>query len=153
MEEKKITTSFINRDTCVSKHLLFDWQIKEEKQNKFSSTIIFVRDNEKPYINELKKLEFSYKEYKFIPFIYVIILISLAVISFTTFLVLFLIHKENLAEIMWSLIFVIFGALALLGGVAILYSRNKTSERISIDKPKQDREIKEKIKNIKEQYR
>ena len=150
MQSKTIKISLINRDTCVSKHTLFEWVLVKEEKHVLTTTLYFERDDSLPYIKELEKLEFSYQEYNYLPFPLVIVLCALAFICFTVFLCIFLHNKEHFDQHLYALAFVGVGAISLIGAVLILFSRNKTAERISIEKPKQDRLYREKIKTLKE---
>lgn len=150
MQLKTIKVSNLNRDTTVSKHTLFDWELVKEEKHKFSTTLTFQRDDSVEYFDKLKLLEETYGSYNYIPFIFVIILTALAVSSFTTFLIMFFVNNKDISKAPYSIVFIVLGALCLLCSVIVLYLRTKTAEKISIEKPKKDREYKEKITALKQ---
>lgn len=150
MQYKKIRVLKINKDQCISKHLLFEWELENQIDKNFYSELYFKRDNEVSYFKKLENLENNYKDFYYPPFLLAIISVALAFAFLTTFFVIFMLNKDNFQNVSYSIAFLIAGGVCLLCSVLILFLRNKTAEDIITKKPKQDREFKEKIRILKD---
>lgn len=144
MEEKVIKASKENRDLVIAKSRLFEWNLIKEENGK----LYFARDNETPYYQELIKLEEGYGEYKFLPFISLIIPAAFAFICITVLLILFFTQKD-FAKNFWY-IFVIPSGISLIIAVVLTFLRMKTLDKVMNEKPKKDLEFQQKIKKLKE---
>ena len=64
MEKEVVTTNQINEKLVLDKHFIFEYKCDEKKVIGSKIELHFSRDDEVPYIEELRKLENEYGEYK-----------------------------------------------------------------------------------------
>lgn len=148
MEQKTVKISRENRDLIVSKARLFEWKIEKEEKTKFGFVLTFVRDNETPYYSQLVKLEEEYGEYKFLPFLFIIIPAAIAFLIITSLLIVFLIQKD-FARQFWY-IFVAPSGVFLLLSVLLTFLRMRTLDQVMNQKPQKDNEYSQKVKKLKD---
>lgn len=144
MEEKVVKTNAENRELVISKACLFEWNLIKEENGK----LYFARDNETPYYQDLVKLELEYGEYRFLPFVSLIIPAALAFICVTVLLILFFVQRD-FAKNFWY-IFIIPSGISLIIAVILTFLRMKTLDKVMNEKPKKDLEYQQKIKKLKE---
>ena len=148
MENKIIKTNRVNRDLEVSKARLFLWQIQKEERKGNKILITLSRDNEVPYYQELVKLEEEYGEYKFFPFIAIIIPAIIAFLIITGLLIVYIISSD-IAKNYWYA-FLIPSAVCLFISMVLTFLRMRTFDQILNKKKQKDAECSAKIKKLKE---
>lgn len=147
MEEKVIKVSKENRDLVLDKHKLFAWKLDKEESGGSQSILHFYRDDEVPYYAQLVELEKQYPEYKFLPFIYIIVFAALAFVSITVLLIFFFINKA-VASQFWYL-FIIPSGIFLIVAMVFTFLRMRTLDKVVNEKKQKDAEFASKIKKIK----
>ena len=148
MEEKVIKASKENRDLVIDKHKLFEWKVDKEEVKGTQSVLTFSRDNEVPYYRQLVELENQFPEYKFLPFILIIIFAALAFISITVLLIVFLANRD-LASTYW-LAFIIPSGVFLVIAMVFTFLRMRTLDKVINEKRQKESEFALKIKKLKD---
>ena len=148
MERKVIVVDEINIKTTLDKYHLFEYKLEGQKDlSKGKKEFVFTRDNSVPYYDELVKLENTYPNYHYPKMIYTIIFSILAFLIVTGLLITFFINKAFAKSYWW--IFIIPTSICLLITVYFTYRRIDIMKKIEMDKPRIDKEYKEKIENLK----
>ncbi len=146
MEKKKVITNTINESLIISKHLLFEWKVEEKQTKGKKVTFVFSRDDEKPYHDELVKLEKEFKNYKIWRMYPAYVLCGIAFILITVFFILFILKADMLV---FFLSFSLPGLILLLGAsiYTMLYFFNL--RKIEKEFPEKANQYKEKINELK----
>ena len=147
MEEKRITVENLNKDLVIAKYKIFDWKLKEEQNGFYFSKLIFERDEQTPYYQELKKLEAQYGEVKSIPFIAILIPSVLAVIIITVLLILFITNKE-VAKAYWAA-FIVPAGISLITAMVFTFLKLRIFDQMVKELPDKNREYVQKVKELK----
>lgn len=129
---------------------MFDWVVEGEKRvNKLDTELTFTRDDEVPYIEELRKLEKEYFKSQLIPNWIPSVVAGLAFVFLTLFLVFGLLDPKtigfNLSLFIFLIPAVVFGV-AL--GILCIYNTKKAIN-IAEDEKKRDTMFIEKVKELK----
>ena len=148
MEEKTIITSYINEKAVLDKHEIFLYKCLERKIVGKKVLIKFSRDDNKPYINEIKTLEMQYPNYLIGSMLPTFICPIISLLLLTAFLISFFVTKPNFNFVLFFCIFVIPAILSLLIAVLTMILRVRTISNIEKEKPEVDRKFKEKVQEI-----
>lgn len=149
MEKVTRITNKLNEQIVIDKYLLFEWKLTKQEEQGRKIVLEFERDDSVPYIEELRKLENSYYEYHIGPMFLSIIFPIIAFIFLTIFLVLMIIQRGNFKTEIYFPSLMIPAFVFLLLGVLITFLRSKAINKIDVDKPIKEVEMREKIKQIK----
>ncbi len=149
MEEKVVVTNVNNVKLVIDKHMIFKWKIEEKNEEKGRITIRFSRDDSVPYIEELRKLENEYGEYKIGNMLLAFFCPIISIILFTVLLVLFFVTGENFNFGLYFCALGIPALVALLAAVFVMFLRFRTINKINKEKPIKDAEYIDKVSKLK----
>lgn len=149
MEEKTVTFLNENRDLVLAEVELFEYKIEKEQRGPFRGKFYLSRP-ERPYNKDLDELEANYKKYRFLPMFWTIICIFTAFILISVLFSIFFANKGLAGSIWWA--FVIPAALALGGAVFLSFYRMRQLENFRILINNQNKEVKQKINEIKQKH-
>ena len=150
MEEKKVITNSLNEKLVLDTKLLFEWKCLEKKVVGGKIHFAFSRDDQKPYHQELVKLENEYGEYRIHSLIPSFVLAGLSFVLITIFFILFLINRENYVIYFFA---IVLPALAcLMGAVIFTIFRFLSYNKLLKEKPDKDQIYVAKIKALKDKY-
>ena len=150
MEEKTIITNAINAQIITDKYLIFEWKCLEQKSigvNKLE--LRFARDDSVSYINELRKLEEEYGDYKVGTMLPTFILPGVSMALFTAFIIVFFINRDHFDFLLFFLTLVLPAIICLALAFLFMLLRSRTIAKIDREKPEKDREFREKVRNLK----
>ena len=150
MEEKTIVTNSLNENLILDTKLLFEWKCLEKKVVGGKIILSFSRDNEKPYYDELLKLEKEYGDYRIPSLLPSFILAGLSFILITVFFILYLVDRSH--YIVYFLSIVLPALACLLGAMVFTVLRYSSYNKLIKEKPEKDQVFAEKIKELKERY-
>ena len=150
MEKKKVITNTINENLIISKHLLFEWKVEEKQTKGKKVTFVFSRDKQKPYHEELVKLEKEFGNYKIWPMFPSYILSGLAFLLITIFFVFYMIDKANM--LIYFLSFTLPGLILLLAASIYTMFHFFNLRKIEKEFTEKTNKYKEKINELKNKY-
>ena len=149
MEEKTVTFLNENRDLVLAEVELFEYKIEREQRGPFRGKFYLSRP-ERAYNKDLDELEANYKKYRFLPMFWTIICIFTAFILISVLFSIFFVNKSLAGSIWWA--FVIPAAFALGGSVFLSFYRMRQLENFRILINNQNKEVKQKINEIKQKH-
>ena len=149
METKEVVVNINDAKLTLDKYLLFEYKCVEQKTQGRNIYFKFQRDDEIPYIDELRKLEASYPTYKIGTMSMVSLMPIVAIALVTIFLVVYLTNRSSFNFTLMFSLLMIPALLVLVLTVLLTIFRLKRIRRIDTEKPKVDEEYKEKIKQLK----
>lgn len=146
---EKVEIKILNnvKEDAKRNYQLFKWELVEEKEDLKETTLIFQRDNEVPYYNELVKLENKFNKVYTIPGWIGYSIIGLILVYVSVIAILWLTHIINVEKQYFMLILAIPTGVLLLANVFISYLRsrqmfnhlNKKEEKYAIYQKKIDK--------------
>ena len=148
MEEKTVITNPNNEKLVLDKHFLFLWKCEEKKVIGNNIELRFSRDDSVPYIEDLRKLENEFGEYKIKSMLPTIILPAIAIVLFTVFLIVFLFNRENFNFLTYFLALIVPALILIMGSVVFMVLRTRTINKIAREKPEKEREYQQKINEL-----
>ena len=148
MEEKTVITNSNNEKLVLDKHFLFLWKCEEKKVIGGHIEIRFSRDDSVPYIDELRKLENEFGEYRVGTMLPTIILPAISMILFTVFLVIFLLNRDNFNFPLYFFSIVLPALLLLLASMIFMFLRTSKINKIAREKPLKEQEYQAKIDKL-----
>ena len=124
---EKIEIKVLNnvKDDAIRNYRLFKWELLEEKSDLKETTLIFSRDNEVSYYNQLVKLENKFNNIYTIPSWIQYLLVGITLIYVTVIMILWLTKIMNFDKSIIVIILAIPTAILLLLNVFFSYLRNK----------------------------
>lgn len=125
MEKVEIKVLNNVKEDAKKNYQLFKWVLVEEKEDLKETTLVFQRDDQAPYYNELVKLENKFNKVYTIPGWIGYALIALILVYVTTIAILWLTHILNLEKQYLVIILAVPTGILLLANVFISYLRNK----------------------------
>lgn len=149
MEKKVVTTNQINEKLVLDKHFIFEYKCDEKKVIGSKIELHFSRDDEVPYIEELRKLENEYGEYKIGSMIPMFIFPAVSFILFTVFVILYFLDKAHGNTLIYFLSLALPGILSLIGAFLFMFFRTRKIGLIEKEKPQKDEEFKQKVAKLK----
>ena len=149
MEIKEIVVNINDAKITLDKFLLFEYKCVEQKSQGKNVYFKFERNDEVPYIEDLRKLEKTYPNFKIgtMSMISLMPIVTFALV--TIFLVVFLVDRKNFNFTLMFSLLMIPALLVLVLTVVLTIVRLKRIRRIEIDKPKAEEEYSLKIQEIK----
>ena len=148
MEEKTVITNPNNEKLVLDKHFLFLWKCEEKKNVGNHVEIRFSRDDSAPYIEDLKKLENEYPDYKIRSMVPTLILPVISILLFTAFLIIFLFNRENFNFMLYFLSLLLPAILFLVASVLFMIYRTYSFNKIAREKPEKEQEYQAKINKL-----
>ena len=148
MEEKTVITNSNNEKLVLDKHFLFLWKCEEKKVVGGHIEIRFSRDDSVPYIDELRKLENEFGEYRVGTMLPTIILPAISMVLFTVFLVIFLLNRDNFNFPLYFFSIVLPALLLLLASMIFMFLRTSKINKIAREKPLKEQEYQAKIDKL-----
>lgn len=148
MEEKTVITNNNNEKLVLDKHLLFLWKCEEKKVIGSRIELRFSRDDSAPYIEELRKLEIEFGEYRVGTMLPTIILPAISMVLFTVFLVIFLLNKDNFNFIPYFFSIILPALILLLASMVFMFLRTSKINKIAKEKPLKEQEYQAKIERL-----
>ena len=149
MEEKEIKFLNENRELVLQEIAMFEYHVKSETKGRIRSKIIVERET-KGYNKEIDEIEKGYKKHRYLAFFYPLGAAALAFILVNILFAIFFASKSVAGSIWWA--FIVPAALLLGASVFLLFYRLKQVENFQIDLNKQSKEVKQKIKDLKQKY-
>ena len=125
MEKVEIKVLNNIKEDAKKNYQLFKWVLVSEKEDLKETTLVFERDDQVPYYDELVKLEDRFNKVYTIPGWIGYALIGLILLYATSIAILWLTHIINIEKSLLILILAIPTGILLLGNVFISYLRNK----------------------------
>ena len=125
MEKVEIKVLNNVKEDAKKNYQLFKWVLVEEKEDLRETTLVFQRDDQVPYYQELVKLENQFNKVYSIPSWIAYGLIGLILVYVTTIAILYLTHIINVEKQILVLILAIPTGVLLLANVFITYLRSK----------------------------
>lgn len=130
MEEylvKKIVTNDL--DESIKTYSIFDWKVTNKEINGYKTTVTFVRETDKPYYNELVKLEKKWNKETNFPAWPSYAFVLIAFLIFTAYLIVsFITNFQD--KLTFFLAFMIPGLVFLFLAVVYFFIRTKKIEKI-----------------------
>ncbi len=148
MEQKQVITNNINEQLVLDKYLIFLWKCEKKEYVGGQVVYTFSRDDSIPQIEEVRKLEKEYGEYKIGSMLPTFIFPALAMVLLTVLLILYIIQKENFNIILWFCSLGIPAILCIVASAIFMILRSMTVKKISTEKPIKDAEYKKKISEL-----
>ena len=140
METINVAVNINDAKLTLDKYLIFDYKCVSQIQQGKNVSFTFQRDDEVPYIEELRELEKTYPKYKIGSLTFVSLMPILTFILATIFLVVFLIDRQNFNfTLMFSLLMI--PALAILV-LTVILTVVRLSRIRKIDKEKESTDLK-----------
>ena len=149
MEEKTVITNQINAQLVIDKYLIFKWKCLEKKYIGSKIEIHFSRDDSLPYIDELRKLENEYGEYKVGTMLPTYILPGVSMVLFTVFIIIFFVNKDHFDFLPYFLSLILPALICLVLAFIFMFLRSRTIGKIEKEKPIKDQEYKDKVSKLK----
>ena len=125
MEKVEIKVLNNIKEDAKRNYQLFKWVLISEKEDLKETTLVFERDDQVPYYQELVKLENKFNKVYSIPGWIAYGLIGLILVYVTTIAILYLTHILELEKQLLVLILAIPTGVLLLANVFITYLRGK----------------------------
>lgn len=150
MEKVTVITNPLNEHLVLDKYTLFEYKCEEKKIIGKKIQFTFSRDDSVPYIEDLRKLEKEFGEYKIRPMWLTIVSPIISFMLFSVFLVLFVSMGKSFNMNIYFPGLLIPAIVFLLVGVLIMVFRGKALQKIDKEKPIKEQEYREKIKKLKE---
>ena len=129
MEKVEIKVLNNVKDDAIRNYQLFKWQLVEEKHDLKETTLVFERDNEVSYYNELVKLEEKFNKVYSFPGWILYILVGLTALYVSIVAVLWLIHNLPMEKQQMIILLAVPTGVMLLLNVFLSYLRSKEMER------------------------
>ena len=148
MEKVEIKVLNNVKDDAIRNYQLFKWQLVEEKVDLKETTLVFERDNEVTYYQELVKLEEKFNKVYTIPSWIFYVLIGLTLVYVTTIAILWLTKVLDIEKSKMVIILAIPTGILLLVNVFISYLRNKQMDNHINKKEDKYRLYQEKVDRI-----
>lgn len=148
MEEKTIITNANNEQLVLDKYLLFLWKCEEKKTFGNRIEIRFSRDDSVPYIDELRKLENEFGEYRIGTMLPTIILPGVSIVLFTVFLIFYLFNKDNFNFPLFFFTILLPALLCLLVAMVFMILRTITISKINKEKPLKEQEYRQRVNSL-----
>ena len=148
MEKVEIKVLNNVKDDAIKNYQLFKWNLVEEKNDLKETTLVFERDNEVSYYNELVKLEDKFNKVYSIPGWLFYVLVGITLIYVTTIAILWLTHTLPMEKSQMILLLAIPTGVLLLINVFLTYLRNKEMDYHLNKKDEKYRKYQEKIDKI-----
>ena len=148
--QRKVNSFAVSRSVYLMG--LFDWKlVKEEKKERYPSTLYFQRDENVPYYKEMVEVEKEISP-KLLPFWVLIIPIAIAFALVTTYLILFLALRPNFDVMKFFLILFVPAMAMLLIDTGIFWFRSKQLMDYLKNEDSLVKNAEEKMKEIREKY-
>lgn len=148
MEEKTVITNSYNEQLVLDKHILFLWKCEEKKTFGNRIELRFSRDDSVPYIEELRKLENEFGEFRVGTMLPTIILPAVAIVMFTVFLIIYLFNKDNFNFPLYFFSIMLPALLCLVAAMGFMVFRTYKIDQITKEKPLKEQEYKAKIERL-----
>ena len=149
METKEIVVHVNDAKLTLDKYLLFEYTCLEQRKQGQNVYFRFERDDEVPYIEELRKLEAEYPKFKIGSMLSVTLMPIVTFVLATIFLVVFLIDRKNFNFTLMFSLLMIPALLILVLTVVFTIVRLKRFRNIEKIKDPIDQEFREKIIELK----
>lgn len=131
---------------------LFDWKLaKEEKHDNAPSVLYFERNENVPYYQEMVQAE-KETEPKLLPFWSLVVVVALAFLIMTIYLILWLSMRETFSSIKYFYFFFIPAMVLLLIDTGLFYLRSRQLMNYLKNEDAVVKQAEEKMKKIKEKY-
>lgn len=150
METKEIVVNINDAKITLEKYLLFDYECVEQRQQGNNVYFRFQRNDDVPYIEELRELEATYPNYKIGSLMTISLMPIVTFVLVTIFLVVFLLDRKNFNFTLMFSLLMIPALLVLVLTVILTVVRLKRIRKVDKEKASVDLEYKEKIRKIKE---
>ena len=125
MEKVEIKVLNNIKDDAIKNYTLFKWVLVEEKPDLKETTLVFQRDDQVSYYQELVKLEKQFNNVYKIPAWIGYVLIGITLIYVSTIAILWLTHVLNIEKQLMIIILAIPTGVLLLANVLFTYMRNR----------------------------
>lgn len=145
MEKVEIKVLNNVKEDAKKNYQLFKWVLIEEKEELTETTLVFERDDQVPYYNDLVKLENKFNKVYTIPAWIGYALIGLILVYVTTIAILWLTHILNIEKQLLVILLAVPTGVLLLANVAITYTRNKEMHYHLTKKEEKYRKYQEKV--------
>ena len=124
---EKIEIKVLNnvKADAIRNHQLFKWVLVDEKPDLKETTLVFERDNEVSYYNDLVKLEKNFNKVYSIPGWVSFVVLGLTLVYVTIIAILWLTHVINVDKSMIAIIMALPAGVMLLVNVFLTFLRNK----------------------------
>ena len=131
---------------------LFDWHlVKEEKHENAPSVLYFERNEDVPYYQEMVEIEKSMSP-KLLPFWLLIIPVSLAFLSITAYLILYLVKRNELDVVKYFYIFFIPAIALMLLDTLFFFIRSRQLMKHLQNEEEVVKQAEEKILELRKRY-
>ena len=130
MEIKNVATDTINEQLVLDKYLIFLWKCEEKKVVGNQVIFTFSRDDSIPQIEEVRKLEKEYGEYRVGSMLPTVVFPLLGIVFLTVFLILYLVQKENFNLLLFFFALGIPAILCIIVSVLVMVLRTMTVKKI-----------------------
>ena len=150
MEKVTVITNPLNEHLVLDKYALFEYKCEEKQVIGRKIQFVFSRDDSAPYIEDLRKLEKEFGEYKIRPMWLTIVSPIISFMLFSVFLVLFISMGKSFNMNVYFPGLLIPAIVFLLVGVLVMVLRGKALQKIDSEKPLKEQEYREKIRKFKE---
>lgn len=148
MEKVEITVLNNVKDDAIKNYQLFKWRLIEERNNLKETTLVFERDNEVSYYQDLVKLEDKFNKVYTIPGWLFYVLVGITLIYVTLIAILWLTHSLPMEKSQMILLLAIPTGVLLLINVFLSYLRNKEMDYHINNKEEKYRKYQQKIDEI-----
>ena len=145
MEKVEIKVLNNVKEDAKKNYQLFKWVLVDEKEDLKETTLVFQRDDQVPYYNELVKLENKFNKVYSIPAWIGYALIGLILVYVSTIAILWLTHILNVEKQFLVIILAIPTGVLLLANVGISYLRNRELQYHLTKKEEKYRKYQEKV--------
>lgn len=149
MEEKEIRFLNENRELVLQEIAMYEYHVKSETKGRLASRIVVARE-EKGYNKEIDEIEKGYKKHRYLAWFYPLGAAALAFVLVNILFAFFFANKSLAGDIWWA--FIVPAALLLGGSVFLLFYRLRQVENFQIDLSKQNKEVRAKVKELKQKY-
>ena len=131
---------------------LFDWHlVKEEKHENAPSVLYFERNEDVPYYQEMVEIEKSMSP-KLLPFWLLIIPVSLAFLSITAYLILYLVKRNELDVVKYFYIFFIPAIALMLLDTLFFFIRSRQLMKHLQNEEEVVKQAEERILELRKRY-
>ena len=148
MEKVEIKVLNNVKDDAIRNYQLFKWQLVEEKVDLKETTLVFERDNEVSYYQELIKLEEKFNKVYSIPGWLLYVFVGLTALYVSIIAILWLTHNLPMEKQQMIILLAVPTGVMLLLNVFLSYLRSKEMERHLNKKEEKYQQYQKKVDEI-----
>ncbi len=148
MEKVEIKVLNNVKDDAIRNYQLFKWQLVEEKADLKETTLVFERDNEVSYYQELVKLEEKFNKVYSIPGWLLYVLVGITALYVSIIAILWLTHNLPMEKQQMIILLAVPTGVMLLLNVFLSYLRSKEMERHLNKKEEKYQQYQKKVDEI-----